>query len=157
MILPKLVVAILPFALLFACGGAQKEPRSPQTKERQTRADTEWWTDLIGDQEENRPAVRQAAAEFVQKAIPGCKVLGIASLPYSGTTYVVGVDVNSGDKRYTVNLIVRMFVQPGEPKTYWRAEPLSPELAQALLSGYLQRTRKELEEDLAQHPTPPPD
>lgn len=157
MIVPKLIVAILPLALLIACVGAQKQPPPAQAKESQSRTDTEWETELMGDQEENRPAVRQAAADFVQKRIPECKILGIASLPYSGTTYVAGVDVNSGEKRYTVNLIVRMFVQQGEPKIYWRAEPLSPELAQAILSGNMQRTRKDLEEDLAQESTPPTD
>jgi len=123
----------------------------PQPQEKQDQAlDLEWEMELNGELPggENRPQVRQAAVDYVKAAMPDWKVLGISSFPYSGTLYIVGLDLQFGEKRQTVNLLVRFFVRPDGKTSYWKADPLSPQLVQALSSGYARRKDQELNDEL---------
>lgn len=124
----------------------------PVAKQEQVQAtDVEWETELQGEAGggENRSQVRQAAVGYVKTAMPDWKVLGISSFPYSGTLYIVGIDLQFGEKRQTVNVLVRFFVRPDGKTSHWKADPLSPHLVQALLSsGYARRKYQELNDEL---------
>lgn len=149
-----LTILLLGGFLSYGC----KKDTHTQTKlpqEQRLPNDAEWELDSFGEiGSENRRKVRQAATDYVKSRMPDWKVLGISSFAYTGSLYVVGIDVSSGDKRQTVNAVVRLFVQQ-DGATYWKADPLSQELAQALLSGYGRRKNRDLEKEMEQQGSRP--
>lgn len=150
----SLTILLLAGFLSYGCNKETHTQRKlPQ--EQRLPNDTEWELDFFGEiGSENRNKVRQAATDYVKNRMPDWKVLGISSFAYSGSLYVVGVEISFGDKRQTVNAIVRLFVQH-DGATYWKADPLSQDLAQALLSGYGRKKNRELEKELEEQGSRP--
>ena len=148
--MPKMLTIILLLGLLpYECNRTTPIKSQPQQKEDQA-LDPEWEMELNGELlgGENRPQVRQAAVDYARAVMPDSRVLGVASFPYTGTLYIVGLDLQSAEKKQTANVVVRLFVQPQGGKTYWKADLLSPELMQTLRSGYERRRYQDLEDDL---------
>ncbi len=86
----------------------------------------------------NRNEIRKLAAEYVAARHKGCNILGTQTTNYEHGLYFVGVDIGCKklDSR-TVYLAARRFVKQGDEKeTYWKIEPMSPEL-NALMIGML--------------------
>jgi hypothetical protein len=156
----KMHLAIILLVGLLPCACKSGSPIKPLPEQKQVQTtDAEWETELDGETlgGENRPQVRQAAVDYVRAAMPDWKVLGISLFPYSGTLYIVGIDLQFGEKRQTVNILVRFFLRPDGKTSYWKADPLSPQLAQALLSGYERRKYEDVEKELEERDRSGPD
>lgn len=93
------------------------------------------------DDPDHRLAARDAAAAYVRKHFPTWDVKGVSALAYTGNCYITGVDVSASTERKTVTLVVRLFVTD-RGDTYWKAEPLTPELSHALAGSVWQRFQK---------------
>ena len=96
----------------------------------------EWTEEMMGEfGDETRSEVRQAAREYVETQLAGCKVHGVASTVFTGNLFLVGVDISCADGRKTLDLVARRFYPPNGAGSYWRLDPLTAEFGQAL-SGY---------------------
>jgi hypothetical protein len=73
--------------------------------------------------------VRQAARDLVKSALPNLKQDGVFTLTLRhGDLYIAGVDTADGNKKRTIDVLVRRYVRKnGAP--YYRAESLTPEQA----------------------------
>ena len=90
---------------------------------------------------------REAAIETARATVPDCVIHGTASTRFGRAVYLVAVDVSVvassapaiqmphppvESSRRTLNMIVRQFTSQAGG-TYWKAEPLTPDLAQLVL------------------------
>src|SRR5690242_17709178 len=99
--MPKTLTIIVLLGLL-PCACSRSTPIKPQPQQKEDQAlDPELEMELDELSGENRPHVRQAALDYARAAMPGSKVLGVASFPYTGTLYIVGLDLQSGEKKQT--------------------------------------------------------
>jgi low affinity Fe/Cu permease len=73
--------------------------------------------------------VRQAARDLVKSALPNLKQDGVFTLAIRyGDLYIAGVDTADGNKKRTIDVLVRRYVRKNGA-TYYRAESLTPEQA----------------------------
>jgi hypothetical protein len=93
------------------------------------------------DEPENRAEARKAAEDYAHASFPNWKVHGISSFAYAGNVYIVSVDLGSDKESKTLTLVSRLFVND-EGDTYWKAEPLTPEMGQALSGLVFQKYQK---------------
>jgi hypothetical protein len=92
-----------------------------------TEQDIEVVVDVSADDELNK--VRQAARDLVKAANPSLKQDGVFTLAIRpGNLYIAGVDTSEGNKKRTVDVLVRRYVRKSGG-VYWRAESLGPEQA----------------------------
>lgn len=90
---------------------------------------------------DNRMEARKAAADYARAAFPSLTVRGVAAVAYTGNLYIVGVDLSSDKEHKTVTVVSRLFItDSGE--TYWKAEPLTPEIGHALSGLIFQKYQK---------------
>ena len=128
---------IIGAVMLTACDDQPKEQaEQPRESRPQAYSPTDEWiaetvSELLG---EGRAEARAAAGLYAQGLWPSWGVRGITSLTVAGNFYLVGVDITSGGEHRTLNLVVRLYFTEGGD-SYWKAEPLTEELA-AVLSGY---------------------
>jgi hypothetical protein len=84
-------------------------------------------TEVNADDDLNK--VRQAARDLVKSAFPNVKQDGVFTLTLRhGDLYIAGVDTAEGNKKRTVDVLVRRYVRKNGA-AYYRAESLTPEQA----------------------------
>lgn len=82
------------------------------------------------DRDEQRAEARETAADFVRANLAGWEIKGVKS-ELLASSYRVAVDLQRGDRRETLDLLVeRFFPDEGEP--YWKARLLTRSLSDAL-------------------------
>ena len=137
-------IAIAALALA-ACDEGLEQP------ERQAEADTavldpmegtagqydsrrEWMLEDVALLGVGRERAREAARAYAVNAVPGAQVRGMATLAITGNLYLVSVDLAFGGQDQEIDLIARRYFDD-EGETYWKAHPLTAELAGAI-TGY---------------------
>lgn len=143
----RLAIATSVAAVLLLCALATgRNCSSPRYAETMTAADvspsenqavnltvcdaplpSEIAADATSDDDLNK--VRQAARDLVKSALPNLKQDGVFTLTLRhGDLYIAGVDTADGNKKRTIDVLVRRYVRKnGAP--YYRAESLTPEQA----------------------------
>lgn len=145
----RLILTIASLTLLISACACQTEKKPEEVEQKRELTtekkifEEEYLKETVDDPED-RPAVRQAAKEFVKRLYPESKIEGIAALAYTGTLYLVSADLSFEDRRETINIAVRLFFKDNGEQ-YWRAEKLDSNFAD-LLSQYTLRKYKEKSE-----------
>jgi hypothetical protein len=143
------VLSLVVFA--FACNGRPEETKAPSEAREAKQPEKELTSEEKAVQEEmfkeefeflsgleDRMQARQAIKSYIKELFPRSNITGIALLSYGRTLYEAGVDLSSSGQRRTLNLVVRLYVaDSGE--SYWRVEPMSPDVAQSLSSYSFQK------------------
>lgn len=98
-----------------------------------------------GTFDRNRKAVREAARQFAVTEIPKWTLRGIASQPYESNVFWVDVDLENGQQKWVLSLVVkRFFSETGE--SYWRAFPINRHLASQLHYAHDVELQRQLNE-----------
>jgi len=136
----KLLLPVLLLISLIALG-CSKATRSDISEE-----DPEWIDEIEGEFDDSvRQTVRETAQAYLQTQAPDCQVEGISITSFTGNLFLVAMDASCGSGRKTIQLVGRRFYPPAGGAAYWRAEPLTAELAQALSAYIAKRLENSLE------------
>jgi hypothetical protein len=112
---------------------------SPRSAQYSAAFDEEIAQDV--DDIDNRIEARKAAADYARTTLPSFEVRGVAAVAYTGNLYIVSVDLTWDKEHKTVTVVSRLFItESGE--TYWKAEPLTPEIGHALSGLVFQKYQK---------------
>lgn len=149
-----LIALLLCVALLCACSRPATESAnaasatanpsasptsSPRSSQYSAALDEEIAQDI--DDAANRVEARRAATDYARATFPSWEVRGVAAVAYTGNLYIVSVELSSGKESKTITLVSRLFITD-EGDTYWKADPLTPEMGQALSGLVFQKYRK---------------
>ncbi len=131
------LIAILAYSACASgdtgAGIAKSTPSPSPSPEKDPRAESAYDESLTQEEEEPkaRLRVREMVIERAGLQFPGWKVEGVSALAYTGTLYLVAVDLSRGQQRQTANYVVRMYITPGN-ESYWKIDEMTAELSQAL-------------------------
>jgi hypothetical protein len=92
----------------------------------------------------SRTAVREAASQFVKTELPAWTLKGMASEPFESNVFWVDVDLENGQHKRVLSLVVKQFF-PESGKPYWKAFPLDKSHASQLHDARDSRIEAELE------------
>jgi len=114
-----------------------------------------------GDTVENRMRARKVAVEFVKSKLPQWTVKGVSAQPYSSNVYKVFLDIESGQKRRTLDLVATQYF-PESGDSYWKADILTKSAQDSLhdsedadiLKQLNERLQSEQRQDEGEQPDP---
>ncbi|HEX8162105.1 MAG TPA: hypothetical protein VF538_09545 [Pyrinomonadaceae bacterium] len=144
---PRAAAAVILAALLAGCAPSGTNtapvvaPTPSTTHDPAYDSATDEWLTQDREDPDNRVEARRAAERFVASAYPGWKAEGVSTLAYTGNLYLVAVDLSQEKKRQTISLVARMFIN-AEGEAYWKVDPMTPEMGQALSGWTYQQYRK---------------
>ena len=95
----------------------------------------------LGLDDGQREVIRGVVKGFVEQRFEGSTVEGISVTEINGNLVMAGIDVSIQGKNRTVTLIARRFYRVDKRPPYWKAEPLTPELARVLAGYSLQHSK----------------
>jgi hypothetical protein len=142
-----ILIALLLAALLAGCASSGANSASVPAPTPKPTPDTkyDWAFDEESTQEDDNPIdrveINARAIEYATTAFPGWKIEGVATFAYTGNLYLVAVDLSQEQKRQTVNLVARRFFN-SDRKAYWKVDPMTPEIGQALSGWTYHQYRK---------------
>lgn len=120
-----------------------EDPRTRVAAEEGRSQSLDYSADLTFDK--SRPAVREAARQFVATGLPKWTLKGMASQSYESNVFWVDVDLENGQQRKVLSLIVKQFF-PESGSPYWKAFSVDRNHASQLHYAHDVEIRRQLDE-----------